>query len=104
MKKLINKIKIWLIHKLGGECTQQIKMTPLIVEKKIYPTIKYRAMEKISSYDKSLYGEKYMKEKLALDLARNIINEMEVFVDDNYETDITTYEAEIEIVKKGTRI
>lgn len=103
MKKLWNKIRIWLIHKLGGECYSG-KIKPLVIEKREYPIVKYKASEKISSYDKSLYGEKYMKEALAIDLARAILNEIEVFVDDNYETDITTYEAEIEIVKKGTRI
>lgn len=103
IKSLWNKIRVWLIHKLGGDCYPYTKKIPMVIEHIELPTVKYRATQRISSYDKSLYGERYMKEQLAIDMARNILSEMEIFVDDNYETNITTYEAEIEIVRRGAR-
>lgn len=98
-KKVINKLRLWLIDKLGG--TYQVVKVVYKYEKPVL------LQAKISISERELLlrdlGEHYVKQELSKLLAQEIMNSDLVIVDRrrDYETSSIVFRARIAVVKGG---
>ena len=96
IKSLWKNFKHWLIRKLGGYIapTQELK-----IEHINCPIVKYHSSTTFPAWGREIPLD-VVKQDLAEDIARAILNEMNLHISENREMETKTYLAEIEIVKR----
>ena len=105
MKKLLNKLRIWIIHKLGGAYPPDVRMFKTYIQN----PIPIRCQVKIPWNELYLspnfeYTDKIVREKLVFKLAEEIFKNrnlygLEMKSDQNFE-DAVVYRAEILVYER----